>query len=135
MNTDKITSEDVQETSGNRGRIALIDSDSGVRWALERGLLRSGYDVHVATTPSQLIRMVRSGGFDLLLMEILPDARLDFDLITTVLEQEAAPQIVCTSVEAHPELVIECVRRGAADFLAKPFGLAEVRRVVSDTLA
>ena len=135
MNTDSIAQNGVQESSVNRRRIALIDSDSGVRWALERGLLRSGYDVQVATTPTQLIRMVRAGNFDLVLLEILPEASLDYDLMTLVLDQDAPPQIVCTSVEAHPELVIECVRRGASDFLAKPFGLAEVRRVVSDTLA
>lgn len=136
MNTDRIvTTIPEQEIPLNRRRIVLIDSDSGVRWSLERGLLRSGYEVQVASTPSQLIRMVRGGGFDLLILEILPEASLDFDLMSTLLDQEAPPQIICTSVEAHPELVIECIRRGAADFLAKPFGLAEVRRVVSDTLA
>jgi len=71
-------------------RLIVIDTDPGVRWALEKGLKRSGYEVR--------------------------------------------PCLVCTSIDADPHVVTECMRRGAADFLAKPFGLSEIRRAVREAL-
>ena len=115
-------------------RVAVIDTDAGVRWSLEKGLSRSGYDVVTASTVSQALRLVHEQHVDGIVMELLPEAGLTLDVLSSLVSAPSAPRLVCVSVNAEPHMVIECMRRGASDFLTKPFGLAEVRGAVRRAL-
>ena len=44
------------------------------------------------------------------------------------------PNVICVSIDSKPQTVIECMRRGAADFLLKPFSLADLRGAVNRAL-
>jgi DNA-binding NtrC family response regulator len=114
--------------------IAVLDTDPGVRWALERGLARSGYDVFTLSTAGEALKAAFDG-IDAVVMELLPEAGLNLDLLTNILETPGQPRVVCVSIDSNPQTVIECIRRGASDFLPKPFSLAEVRTALSRALA
>ena len=114
--------------------IVVLDTDPGVRWALEKGLKRSGYDVRAANTVGEALRVIYEEPVAGVVMELLPEAGLTTDVLSMFLEAPSAPRVVCVSVESEPQAIIECVRRGAADFLPKPFSLQEVRAALSRAL-
>ncbi len=120
---------------GRSNLVVVLDTDPGVRWALEKGLRRSGYDVRTAGTAGEALRLAHEEPVAAMVLELLPEAGLTTDVLVSLLEAPSAPRIVCVSVEAEPKMVIECVRCGAADFLPKPFGLAEVRAAIGRALA
>ena len=115
--------------------VVVLDTDPGVRWALEVGLTRSGYSVRTAGHAAEALQAVHEQPVDAVVMELLPEAGLDSEVLGAFLGAPSGPRVVCVSIDSDPQTVIDCVRRGAADFLPKPFSLAEVRSALSRALA
>ena len=134
--TFSTTSAAAQEpANGPGGTIVVLETDPGVRWALEKGLKRSGYDVRAVGTSEEAMRFLYTEPVRAVIMEILPEAGLTTDVLTAIIESPAEPKVVCVSLESEPKGVIECVRRGAVDFMPKPFNLNDLRAVLRNTLA
>lgn len=122
------------EREGPPRFVLVVDTDPGVRWAVEKGLTRTGYRVYAAPTAGEAMRIIHEETVDVLVLELLPEAGLTQEVLSSVVERPEAPQVVCVSVDAAPHNVIECMRRGAADFLPKPFSLSEMRNVLDRIL-
>jgi len=120
---------------GHAERLVVIDTDPGVRWSLEKGLTRSGYNVVAANTVGQVLKIAHEERVDGIVMELLPEAGLTLEVLSSLVAAPQSPRLVCISVDSAPQTVIECMRRGAADFLTKPFSLAEVRGAVRRAMA
>ncbi len=117
-----------------RKRVLAVDADPGLCWSLEKGLGLSGYDVQILHDAESLIGNPAIAWADCVLLELLPESGLTQEVLSTVLSTPDAPPVICTSAEPNPDVVIECMRRGAVDLLAKPFSLAEVRRSLATIL-
>jgi DNA-binding NtrC family response regulator len=115
-------------------RVVVLDTDPGVRWSLEKGLGRSGYEILTATTAGQALHLVNEQAIDAVVMELLPEAGLTLELLSALAQSASAPRMVCISVDSAPHTVIECMRLGAADFVCKPFSLAEIRNALGKIL-
>ncbi|GMW03261.1 MAG: sigma-54-dependent Fis family transcriptional regulator [Candidatus Hydrogenedentota bacterium] len=114
--------------------VVVLDTDPGVRWALQKGLERSGYLVEAATTIADALQRVKDRQAAAVILEILPEAGLTAEALTMLVETEPATRVICVSIDTAPQMVIECMRRGASDFLPKPFNLAEIRAALSRAL-
>jgi len=112
-------------------RVLLLDTDPGVRWALERGLARSGYSVHAVSNLNDALTALEEDGVDLVVLELLSEAGLTLDTLAMIAGMKPAQGVICTSIDAPPQTVIEAMRNGAVDFLPKPFSLQDVRGALS----
>jgi len=108
-------------------RVLVVDTDPGVRWALDRGLSRSGFMVLTASNVGEALHLAVTETPAITVMEILPEAGLTQEALSTLLEKTGEMKVVCVSGDADPRTVIDCMRRGAADFVPKPFGVNEIR--------
>jgi DNA-binding NtrC family response regulator len=115
-------------------RVLVVDLDAGVRWSLERGLAHSGYMVFTADAPETAIRIALEQKIDAVILEIFPENGLTLDLLGSIVGIENAPTVVCTSISSSPNLVINCMRRGAVGFIGKPFSLAAIRTELANSI-
>ncbi len=115
----------------NALRVLVVDTDPGVRWALERGLSRSGYTVVAASNVSDALRIVVEDTPGIAIMEILPEAGFTLDVFSMLMEKAGEIKVVCVSGDTDPRVVIDCMRRGASDFVPKPFGVNDIRTALS----
>lgn len=134
INSNSANEKQAETPTTDRGSLVIIDTDPGVRWSLEKGLSRSGYKVLTAESPSQALRLLNNQRIDSILMELLPEAGLTLDALSILVDTSGPHKVICLSIDASPQTVIECIRRGAVDYIMKPFSLAEVRRAVARTL-
>lgn len=129
------------EDSSKR-KILVLDDESGIRRGCQRVLVAEGHDVLVAETVEQGLEIVRQHpDLDLALVDLrmpggsesAPDMG-GMEFLSRL--QTQAPQVVTVVITAYAtiESAIEATRRGAYDFLAKPFTPDDLLRLVNKSL-
>jgi signal transduction histidine kinase len=104
-----------------KGNILVIDDEEGIREGCRRALEPQGFAVETAATLREGLRKIQEGDFDLVLLDVMmPDGR-GIDLLAPTHEKD--PDIVSVIITGYAtvELAVEAIKRGAYDFISKPF--------------
>lgn len=105
------------------GLLLVVDDDEGNRDVLSRRLVREGYEVMLAESGRQALRMLNRYTFDLVLLDIMMP---EMDGITMLAELKRNPklnQLPVIMITAVDEVgsITRCIEAGADDYLLKPF--------------
>jgi two-component system, OmpR family, response regulator MprA len=101
--------------------ILVVDDDAGLRRALRRVLVAHGFDVEVAEDGATAIDRVRSGGVDLVVLDVMmpgPDGIEVCERLRTA--GDPLPVLMLTARDAVRDRVAG-LEAGADDYLVKPF--------------
>jgi len=105
--------------------ILVIEDDSSIRAALERGLAERGHTVQTAATGIAGIEAVLGDRPELVLLDLgLPDVE-GLIVIGMIRAASTVPIIVITAVDDDPTMV-RALDSGADDYVVKPFRLEQV---------
>ncbi|MEN6402862.1 MAG: ATP-binding protein [Armatimonadia bacterium] len=123
-------------------KVLVLDDESGIRRGCERVLSSEGHQVLVAETVEQALTIVRQNpDLDLALVDLRmpggPESAPDMGGMAFLSEAQAtAPHLVTVVITAYAtiESAIEATRRGAYDFLPKPFTPDDLLRLVNKSL-
>jgi two-component system sensor histidine kinase/response regulator len=110
--------EEAQETGS---RILVVDDEMGMREGCRRALVPLGHSVDTAADIATGLSLIQSEDYDLFLLDVmLPDGS-GLDLLDPILKRD--PDAICIIITGYAtiELAIEATKRGAYDFLSKPF--------------
>ncbi len=102
-------------------RILVIDDEPGLREGCRRALKRHGFQVEVAATGAEGLACIQRDRFALVLLDIMMPDVSGLELLQTIRQHD--PEIVCIIITGYAtvELAVEAMKRGAYDFIAKPF--------------
>lgn len=111
-------------------RILVIDDEPGIREGCRRALTPHGYTVHTAENGEQGLQRVQSDDYDLALIDVMMPGISGIDLISRIHEQD--PETVCIIITGYAtvELAVTAIKKGAYDFLTKPFTTDDLLLVV-----
>ena len=101
--------------------ILIIDDETGIREGCRRALVPEGFDVQTAASIKEAQQMLREGIFDIVLLDIMmPDGR-GIDLIEPIHKKD--PDTVCIIITGYAtvEMAVDAIKRGAYNFISKPF--------------
>jgi putative two-component system response regulator len=115
-------------------RILLVEDERTTRQAIQKALLQYGYACHSAETLSEATELIRKESFDLVMSDVrLPDGTgLELlDAMRRILLD--MPFVVITASERRT-LIKEAYKRGATDYLTKPFNLTNLPTVIERNL-
>ena len=111
-------------------RLLVIDDEESLRFSLGKSLKRAGYAVETAATGREGVDRFRAGGFDAVLTDVrLPDLS-GLDIAALLTEMDADVPVLVMTGYGSVSSALEAMRRGARDYLQKPFELADVLRVL-----
>jgi two-component system sensor histidine kinase/response regulator len=106
---------------GAKETILVVDDEPGIRQGCRRALEPHGFEVVAAANITEALLKIKDQPFALALIDVMmPDGR-GVDLLGPLLAKDA--DIVCVIITgfATVELAVEAIKRGAYDFIAKPF--------------
>ena len=106
--------------------ILIVEDEERITTFVQRGLRAAGYAATIAPTGADALRLVRTGAFELIVLDIgLPD--MDGFELLRVLRGEGieTPVIVLTARDAITDLV-QGLDGGADDYITKPFKFDEL---------
>ena len=124
---------------GRRGHERLDDPRrrrrEDIRRALRVCLEAEGARVIEAANAQEALGAVAREPLDLVLLDLRFGAENGLDLIPRLLAQKSALAIVVITAHASIETAVEAIKRGARDYLPKPFTPAQVRHVLAQLAA
>jgi two-component system nitrogen regulation response regulator GlnG len=121
----------------NLRKVLIVDDEPSVRFVLGRTCERAAVPFQEAASAEEArekLAAAESGGesFGLVLLDIRLPGDDGFKLLGEIGTRSGAPFVVVMTAEDTMRTAIEAMKRGAADYLGKPFDLARVERIVRD---
>jgi two-component system OmpR family response regulator len=101
-------------------RLLLIDDDELLGPPLAAYFARAGFELQHATRPSAGLALLRSGGFDAAILDVMLPEMDGFELCRTIRKESALPIIMLTARGDVMDRVVG-LELGADDYLPKPF--------------
>ncbi|HEY1302845.1 MAG TPA: sigma-54 dependent transcriptional regulator [Vicinamibacterales bacterium] len=116
------------------GSILVVDDEDIMREILEKLLTREGYHVRVAASGEEGLELARSFPFDAVIVDVMMPGMDGLTLLEELKKlDEELPTLMVTAF-ASVETAIAAMKRGAFDYITKPFKNDEVLVVVRNAV-
>ena len=116
------------------GTIYLIDDDDAIRRSLSRMLVDVGYDVFDYNSATSFLSNSRVVSPAVILLDMqMPDLS-GLELVDCLEKNGSTTPIVFLSGQSHPQQIVKGLKKGALDFLFKPFNLEELLNAIQTAL-
>ena len=123
------------DTTSGGGTLLVADDEESIRWVLERALVQRGHRVISAADGAAALEALRSEDIDVALVDIrMPDLS-GLDLLTRARDEGIDTLLIVMTAQNTMANAIEATKRGAYDYLTKPFDLEEVGLLIDRALS
>ncbi len=112
----------------------MVDDEIRIQKACERLLTEEGCHVELAQNGINGLKMIEEKHFDIILLDLMMPGMSGLDVLTDVKSRHPDTVIIIITGYATLEHSIETMKRGAFDFLSKPFSPQELRIVISKAI-
>ena len=107
--------------TSSKGRVVLIDDDRDVTEMLAAVLQRAGFEPQVFNCPTTGFEWIEQHGADLVLTDYVMPGLNGLDLLTQLKGVDPTLPVIVISGEGTIEAAVQAMKRGAYDFIEKPF--------------
>jgi PAS domain S-box-containing protein len=122
------------ELSLHTPRILVIDDEPRIRDACMLVLSDKGFEVAAAPDGETGLQMIKERHFDIVLVDLMMPTISGFDVLSEVRNHHPDTVVIVITGYATLEHSIEAMKKGAFDFIPKPFTPDQLRAVVDKSL-
>ena len=115
-------------------KILVIEDDSKIRSILKEILEEKDHDVEEASDGQEGFKKLESGGFDLCLCDIKMPKMDGLEVLERAKEAGITTNFIVISAHGTIDVAVEAVKKGAFDFLQKPFDLGRLEITLRNAL-
>ncbi len=102
-------------------RVLVVDDEESLRLVVRSFLKRDGYEVEVAGSGEEALKLLESFGPDFILTDVRMPKMGGLDLLSTLKAKGSEVTVVVMSAYGSVDLAIEAIKAGAYDYIQKPF--------------
>ena len=106
--------------------ILIAEDDDSIRHALTDVLTASGYEVLALEEGLAAIHAVRERNFDLALLDVAMPGADGFQVLQAMSEERPGTPVIMLTARGEEEDRVQGLKRGADDYIVKPFEMKEV---------
>ena len=110
--------------------VLVVDDDRAVREVLSAVLKEEGYPVRQAASADAALQMLRGDDLPLVLCDVKMPEHDGLWLLDHVLQRHPHAAVVMLTGFGDTESAVDCLKRGAADYLLKPPRVTELVRAI-----
>ncbi len=141
IHTEQIDLEDAGTPSAASERRACLvaDDQPHILDAIELLVRPQGYRVERARSPQMVIDALLSGSYDALLIDLnytrdTTSGQEGLDLLAQIAKVDAQLPVIVMTAWANVEVAVEAMRRGARDFIQKPWENARLLSILANQI-
>jgi CheY-like chemotaxis protein len=112
--------------------ILLVDDDKDFLFSLKCCLETLGYEVKDVTNAKEAFDRIKNETPDLVISDIEMPGESGIDLLKKIRKHSPHIPVIIVTGKPAVEAVVQCLRCGADDFLAKPVNLEEMKKKIED---
>jgi two-component system OmpR family response regulator len=125
MTSHQVAVQGGQQAEGS-ARILIVDDEPNIRSFIGRALSAAGYLTAFASTGSEGLRHALATHYDLVLLDLVMPDMNGSSVLDRLLRARPDQTVMVLSCVADVAAKVDCLERGARDYLTKPFSLAEL---------
>jgi DNA-binding NtrC family response regulator len=112
-----------------RSTVLIVDDEEGVRVSV-RAVLEDRCEVLQAATGQEALEILRGHEVDLVMLDQRMPGEGGIDVLPRLMSVDPSIVVVLATAVRDVRMAVEAMRRGAYDYLTKPFDIEEIRLVV-----
>jgi len=112
-------------------KILLVDDETDTLQALQLGLEDEAYSILTASSRNEGLQRIKSEEFDIVITDLKLKDGSGLDLLEYLQEQQPQVPVIIMTAYGSIESTKVALRSGAYDYLAKPFSLADLKRILA----
>jgi len=111
--------------------ILIIDDEKIIRDATSLLIENSGHYAETASNGAVALESLKESSYDLVLLDMHLGDELGIDVLKRILERHPNQPVVMFTASASIQTAVEAMRRGALDYLEKPFNAQQFNIVLA----
>ena len=115
-------------------RILIVDDDAGMAKYLQTYLARRNFEVSIADSGEEAIRILRINDSHLVLLGMTIPGMDGIDMLQRMKQIKPDVSVIMLSAQNDPELIFRASKLGADDYLSKPFEPKELDARIAKVL-
>ena len=120
--------------SDNPTRILFVDDDVVTGRVMQRNCDNARYQCKVFQNPRECLATFASEGADVVITDLRMPGMTGFELLTELRDIDRDVPILVMTGYSSVENAVEAMKRGASDFIKKPFDFSELRLLMERAL-
>jgi two-component system nitrogen regulation response regulator GlnG len=117
-----------------KAKILVADDEESLRVIMRNSLRQKGYEVDCAEDGKQAAKMIDQSSYDVILADIRMPEMDGFKLLERVQAGFNRPPVILITAQDTMKNAIDAMKRGAFDYLTKPFDIDELDILVQKAL-
>jgi two-component system NtrC family response regulator len=110
-----------------KGSILVVDDETTIQTALKWSFEEEGWTVVTAGSGEEAIQCLEGESFDVVIADILLPGLGGLDVLQRAASLVPRPSVILVTAYATVETAIEALRKGASDYVRKPFKLDDLK--------
>jgi CheY-like chemotaxis protein len=119
-----------------KSRVLVVDDDDELRENLAELLGDNGFEAELAENGAAALARLSAAEFDLVLLDLVMPGMTGMETLAAIRQRFPATKVVMLTAFATVDNAVEAMRKGAEDYLAKPFRIDEllvtIRRILEE---
>ena len=116
--------------SANPMRLLIIDDEENIRRTTAVALEAMGHETAAASNAAAALKQLEQDQFDVAFLDLKLGDESGLELLPQLLKLNPQLEVVVFTAYASIETAVEAMRRGAVDYIPKPFTPEQIRRVL-----
>lgn len=104
-----------------KARILVIDDEEIIRTSCKRVLISEGYDVDIAVSGLEGLKLFEKAKYDLVLVDLKMPGLNGIEVLLNIKSQHPEQNVMIMTGYDTIEHIVESISSGAAHYLEKPF--------------
>ncbi len=114
-------------------RILVVDDDESVRYSFQRAFGRN-YDIATAGTGEEALYEIERNSPALIFLDVRMPRMSGIETLRRIKERHPNLPVILMTAYDHPDTAIEAMKRGALDYIPKPFENREIKEIIEKGL-
>lgn len=116
-------------------KIYVVDDEESMCNFMAIMLQKEGYDVKTSQDGRSAVDEICKGSFDLVIADMMMPEISGLDLLTEVKKRKSDQGFIMMTAFASVESAIEAMKRGASDYITKPFKIDEIKLIIDKVIS